>query len=358
VSRKENWKVRLFEMKDAVTRIREYCVDIKSAEAFTNDRKTVDACVRNFQILGDAAKKVPTSVQKQFPKIPWNKIKGLRNFVVHEYFGVDARKMWTTVSKNIPDLETELLKITDRLEATAHPWKICGPGEVFVSGSDVDAYERGSYEVSAHLRSQHCRILPSSTKNVLSISEIRQIELNFEKLKLSVSDNNLGYGTLGNEYNSLIAGWVQYWNEALKPDIPLDPDLVKALLASESSFQKDSNRGKRNAAKGLSQLLPATLNYLRGEKNELADHHFEFEDKDAFDPSFNIAAGIRWLYRKRETASARLKRNATWEESVAEYKDYLWRKLKNPKQKQEGMEKFKDLYGKLKIKWGSNESKK
>lgn len=69
---------------------------------------------------------------------------------------------------------------------------------------------------------------------------------------------------------------------------------------------------------------------------------------EVFEPELNIAAGVRWLFRKRETASARLKRQATWEEAIAEYKDYLHRKLKNPKASQKGMDVFHKYLKRLK----------
>lgn len=118
-------------------------------------------------------------------------------------------------------------------------------------------------------------------------------------------------------------------------------------MASESSFEPDSNKGKRGSAKGLLQLLPTTIKYLNGEKNELKDHIFEFEESESHDPNVNIAAGVRWLFRKHETASSRLKRKASWEEAVAEYKDYLRRKIRSPKSKQKGMAIFDEYLKKL-----------
>jgi hypothetical protein len=134
----------------------------------------------------------------------------------------------------------------------------------------------------------------------------------------------------------------QYWNEVLSPDTPLDPDTVKALIASESSFDANAGRGKRSTAKGLMQLLPTTIRYLNGNREELDDHILEFQDTESLDPSVNICAGVRWLFRKRETASARLKRTANWDESVEEYKDYLRRRLKNPKGNFKGMNTFRE----------------
>jgi uncharacterized protein with HEPN domain len=348
VSRNENRKTRILEMQEASERIIDYCKTLKSADEFASDRKTFDACIRNLQILGDAAKGIPPSIQSEFPHIPWRKIRGLRNVVVHEYFLTDPQIVWQTIERELPELNGNLNRLNAQLQSPAHPWKVCPPGEIFVKSADVDNYIRAGHPVSGHFRSEHCRTLNSSTKNILNHTEAQIISrLNFNRATGLPASDDLGFKKLGTQYDNAIAGWVQYWNEALNPDTPLTANIVKALIASESSFDSNAGTGKRNSAKGLMQLLPQTLRYLRGERGELKDHVFEIEDNDAFDPNLNIAAGIRWLHRKRETASARLERNATWEEAVAEYKDYLRRKLKNPKAKQKGMEVFENLYRRL-----------
>jgi uncharacterized protein with HEPN domain len=60
-----------------------------SFELFCRDRKTVDAIVRNLQVIGEAARALPEQVRQQYPDIPWNNIVGMRSVLVHEYFGVD-----------------------------------------------------------------------------------------------------------------------------------------------------------------------------------------------------------------------------------------------------------------------------
>ena len=66
------------------------------------------------------------------------------------------------------------------------------------------------------------------------------------------------------------------------------------------------------------------------EKGELGDRFVNVTEKDAFDPNLNIAAGVRWLFQKKKLASVKLRREATWEEAVAEYKSYMrdWNNFK------------------------------
>ena len=120
----------------------------------------------------------------------------------------------------------------------------------------------------------------------------------------------------------LIAGWTQYWNEVFNPKQPLDPNLVKALIASESSFNPSAlaNKKNSNSARGLTQLTNETRKLLGSDSKELKDHFIDVTKKELLDPSINICAGVRWLFRKKEIATGKLKREATWDEAVYEFK--------------------------------------
>lgn len=341
MSRRDGWKIRLQDMQDASQRAVEYCEPLKSVDDLTFDRKTFDACIRNLQILGDAAKKVPAQIQKSHPQIPWKKIKGMRDVVVHEYFGTSAKIVWQTVKKHLPKLIEELQILNRKYDTPIHAWKACPAGEIYVRSSHVDTYMRGTGLVHEHPRREHCREKADSAKDILTTQELNDMaSFYFADLKGAPSSNNLGFKIKGQSYDSIIRGWTKYWNDIFQPSEKLDPNVVKALIASESSFNLLSGKNKRGSAKGLMQLMPATLEYLKGHEGELDNNVFDFSSDDVWDPNFNISAGVRWLFRKRETASSRLKRTATWTESVAEYKDYLRRKLKDKKAKQKGMETF------------------
>jgi len=104
--------------------------------------------------------------------------------------------------------------------------------------------------------------------------------------------------------------WTKYWNDVLKPSTPLDPDIVKALIASESGFDPTilANKKNKNSARGLMQITNDTRKILGDEKGELKDHYLTLTRDDLNDPSLNICAGIRWLFRKAEIASGLLGR--------------------------------------------------
>jgi uncharacterized protein with HEPN domain len=84
-----------------------------SYEDFVTDRKTVDAVIRNFIIIGEAAARVPDDICSNHPEIPWYEMRELRNFVVQEYFGVSDKILWDTLQIDLSPLESRLRKIID-----------------------------------------------------------------------------------------------------------------------------------------------------------------------------------------------------------------------------------------------------
>jgi uncharacterized protein with HEPN domain len=71
---------------------------------FIGDEKTYDAVIRNLEILGEAAKRLPDDVGRQMPEIEWKKVRGLRDIVAHEYFGIDTEIIWSIIHNKVPEL--------------------------------------------------------------------------------------------------------------------------------------------------------------------------------------------------------------------------------------------------------------
>lgn len=158
------------------------------------------------------------------------------------------------------------------------------------------------------------------------------------------TSNPLDFGPAGSEFDSLIRGWTQYWNDVLKSREPLDPDLVKALIASESGFNPRSWNQKRgrNSAWGLMQVRSDTVQFLKNPQ-ELRDHLVNLTNDDMKDPNLNICAGIRWLFRKKTLEEARQKKPVTWREAVRKYKGY---DESDPDQR--GLKEFDKYFAQLK----------
>ena len=134
-----------------------------------------------------------------------------------------------------------------------------------------------------------------------------------------------GYSN-ADKFDVEIRGWTQYWNEIFSFPDPLEPNLIKALIASESSFHPNTNipAGKgQGRARGLMQVTDGTMHILSDHHGELSNYLICFDHSKLLNPSANICAGIRWLFRKKVIADSKLGRKSTWIEAVAEYKGVL-----------------------------------
>ena len=97
------------DITEAVKRIRDYVADM-DYPVFLRDKKTQDAVVRNLEIIGEAAKKVPSAFRARHERIPWKKMAGLRDVLIHDYFGINLEIIWAVASDNLPPLIGPLKK--------------------------------------------------------------------------------------------------------------------------------------------------------------------------------------------------------------------------------------------------------
>lgn len=82
-------------------------------EAFQADDKTASAVVRKLEVIGEAAKQVPEEVRQEYPHIPWREMAGMRDRLIHFYFGVDYQLVWRTIKERIPQVKPEIRKILE-----------------------------------------------------------------------------------------------------------------------------------------------------------------------------------------------------------------------------------------------------
>ena len=85
-------------------------------EEFIKDEKTIFAVIRAIEVIGEALKHVPSEFRQKFSDIPWRDITGMRDILVHEYFGVDHETVWETVKTDIPSIKPLLVELLDNLK--------------------------------------------------------------------------------------------------------------------------------------------------------------------------------------------------------------------------------------------------
>ncbi|MEN4006837.1 MAG: DUF86 domain-containing protein [Methanobacteriaceae archaeon] len=83
----------------------------KNYDDFSNDEKTHFAVIRCIEIIGEATKHVPDSIRHKYPEIPWKDMAGMRDKVIHFYFGVNLERVWLTVTEDIPEIKPLIEKV-------------------------------------------------------------------------------------------------------------------------------------------------------------------------------------------------------------------------------------------------------
>ena len=85
-------------------------------EEFYENRQVQDAVLRRFQIVGEAAKKIDEDFRNKYSDIPWKKIAGMRDVVIHEYFGVNLRRVWLITKEDLPELKLRISRIWEEIK--------------------------------------------------------------------------------------------------------------------------------------------------------------------------------------------------------------------------------------------------
>jgi len=104
---KRSSNLLLLDMKEAAEKILKYTKGL-SFEDFLTDDKTIDAVVRNFEIIGEASLRIDEDFRLENPQIEWKKLRGFRNRIVHDYFGIDYEIVWSILTEDLEELIFQL----------------------------------------------------------------------------------------------------------------------------------------------------------------------------------------------------------------------------------------------------------
>ena len=113
--KKRSYRLYISDILEAMNNIETYVKDL-TYETFIQNNMVKDAVLRNLEVIGEAAKNISKDIKTEYAGIPWKRIVGLRNIVIHEYFGVDMENIWKIITDNLPQIKPAFIELLKQLK--------------------------------------------------------------------------------------------------------------------------------------------------------------------------------------------------------------------------------------------------
>ncbi|MFW6283110.1 MAG: DUF86 domain-containing protein [Minisyncoccales bacterium] len=115
MKKERNIKVYLDDILESIGKIEKYTEEVSEEEFYKNDQLQ-DSILRRLEVIGEAVNNIPKEFRDKYSKIPWRKISGIRNVLIHEYFGVNMKRVWKVIVEDISKLKEDIIKIKKEID--------------------------------------------------------------------------------------------------------------------------------------------------------------------------------------------------------------------------------------------------
>lgn len=112
--KKRNVLVYFDDIIESMENIEEY-IEGHTFDTFQTNKMVFDAVIRNLEVIGEASKNVPDDIRERYEDIPWQRMVGLRNILIHEYFGINKQIVWKIITENLPDIKPKVKQLLNEL---------------------------------------------------------------------------------------------------------------------------------------------------------------------------------------------------------------------------------------------------